>query len=234
MRFLTGLMMLAFITSCTIRDQKAASPAPVNPYATAQAYINEGEKLVQDGDLVVRSGQEFTSQFIKQFNRHDKSYSHSGIVFYENGYPYVYHIVTGDESPDGSMRRDSLSRFCNPRKNFGFAIYRYDLNGPETKTFEEEVKGWYQKKVCFDSSFNMKTDDRMYCSEMIKKSLAAATKNRIDIETTRTTPEEARFFSAHLHLDSAYLSKLDIVALDNLYLNPHCRLIKKFDFNLQP
>jgi hypothetical protein len=234
MRFLTGLIILAFITSCTIRDQKAPPLPPANPYATAQAYINEGVQLAKNGDLVVRSGQEFSSQFIKQFNRHDKTYSHSGIVFYENGYPFVYHIVTGDESPDGTMRRDSLSRFCNPRKNFGFAIYRYDLNEPETRNFQEEVKGWYKKKVRFDSSFNMKTDDRMYCSEMIKKSLAAATGNRIDIATTSTTPEEAKFFSAHLHLDSAYLSKLGIVALDNLYLNPHCRLIKKFDFNLQP
>ena len=97
-----------------------------------------------------------------------------------------------------------------------------------------QVNHWYDERVRFDSSFNMRTDDRMYCSEMIRKSLTAATAGRIALATTRPTPQEAKFYSAYLHLDSAYLSRLEITTIDNLYLNPHCRLLKRFDFNAKP
>src|SRR6476620_4928076 len=97
--------------SCTIRDKQPDSALKVDAYANAYGMIKTGEDLLQDGDLVVRSGMEFSSQFIKQFNRRDKSWSHSGIVFFENNQPFVYHMLTGDENPDQKLRNDSLITF---------------------------------------------------------------------------------------------------------------------------
>jgi hypothetical protein len=228
------LILLHF--SCTIRDKKADPVLPPQRAAYAAAYdmISEGQALVKDGDLVLRSGQEFSSQFIRQFSKHDKTYSHSGIIFFENGYPFVFHIVPGNENPDEKLRKDSLARFCNPRKNFGYAIYRYDLNAEEVSKFKASIGQWYAQGVRFDSLFNMKSDDRMYCSEMISKGLAKATGNRIRIATSQPTKNEARFFSDHLHLPLSYTSNLNIVAIDNLFLNPQCRLVRRFDFNPKP
>jgi hypothetical protein len=70
----------------------------------------------------------------------------------------------------------------------------------------------------------------MYCSEMISKALAEATHKRILIERTRPTTRETQFFSAYMNLPYSYTNKLEIVAIDDLYTNPYCRLIKKYNY----
>jgi hypothetical protein len=228
MRYLVfATIICCLFTACRIKDK---TPAVRPAFEKPLEMIAEGQALLKDGDLVLRSGQEFTSQFIRQFNRQDQSYSHSGIVWFENGYPMVFHIVPGDENPDERMRKDSLHRFANPRKNFGYAIYRYDLTANERQEFRHHVMAWYKDGVRFDSLFNLKTDDRMYCSEMIRKGLAQASNNRILLPTTRPSATEARFFAQKLHSTFEYVSSLDIVAIDNLFLNPYCRLVKRFDY----
>lgn len=224
--------MLVF--SCTIRDKSPEPPAPVNAYQPFYNQISEAELMVKEGDLVLRNGQEFSSQYIKNFSRTDKSYSHAGLVFFKNGYPYVYHIVPGEENPDEKLRADSLKAFCNPRKNFGFAVYRYAMDTAEVAKFRDAVYQWYAQGVSFDSTFNLKTDDRMYCSEMIKKGLAKATAGRISLATTRTSKTEAKLFAAYFHAPLSYTTNLELVAIDNLFLHPACRLVRKFEFNTQP
>jgi hypothetical protein len=198
----------------------------VDPYA----MINEGQALLKEGDLVVRLNGDPTSQYIRNFNRSDKRYSHAGILLFENGHPYVYHIVNGEESPNGKMRKVSLSRFCDPRKNIAFGIFRYKLAASETKSLKNLVLKWYAKGVRFDSTFNLATDDRMYCSEMIGKALAKVTDKKILIETTKLTTTEAKLFSVYAHLPFSYTSKLRIVSIDNLYKNPACYLIKEYNY----
>jgi hypothetical protein len=227
--FTAGIwIVLAFILPAHTNKTSVST----EPTAVAKAYntIEKGQSLLQEGDLVLRLNHDPASQFIKYFNRGDKSYSHSGIVLFENGYPYVYHIVNGDENPGEQIRKDSLLRFCNPRKNFGFGIYRYKIDATEIRKLKEVIHNWYQKGVRFDSTFNLETDDRMYCSEMVSKALAKATANRIKIATTQPTTIEAAALSSHIHLSMAATRKLKIIAIDNLYLNKFCTPVFRYSF----
>lgn len=223
-------MLMIILFSCTIKDKNPANTTPTDAYAPFRQKILEGNVLLRDGDLVLRSGEEISSRLIKKINRKDQTWSHSGVVLYENSYPYIYHIVTGDENPSEKIRKDSLDRFSDPRKNSGFAIYRYDMNNEELKSFRNTMVSWYKQEILFDSLFNWKTDDKMYCSEMIGKALVIATNYRIKLQTTVPTKSEAKFFARHLNVDEKYLRTLDIVTIDNLFINPNCRLIKRFDF----
>lgn len=212
--------------------KQASTPVASNNYIDPYTMVIEGQALLKEGDLVVRLNQDPTSQFIKNFNRRDKSYSHAGIVLYENGYPYIYHVVNGEENPDEKLRKDSLSRFCNPRKNIAFGIFRYEMKASEIKNLKNLIHKWYAKGVQFDPAFNLKTDDRMYCSEMIRKALARATNKRILIKTTKLTSSEAGLFSAYMHLPFTYTGKLRIVSIDNLYKHPSCYLIKEYNYKI--
>jgi hypothetical protein len=145
----------------------------------------------------------------------------------------IYHILAGAENPDARMVADSLENFSAPRQNFGFAIYRYDLDSFERKKMKELVISWYNKGTAFDSLFNFKTDDRMYCSEMITKGLERSTQNRIKIESVKPTKSEAFLAATRLPLSVKTIMNLDIIPIDNLYTNPHCRLVHRFDFNYQ-
>lgn len=209
-----------------------SSPVAPNSYIDPFAMINEGQTLLKEGDLVVRLNQDRTSGFIRNLNRHDKKYSHAGIVLYERGYPFIYHIVIDDENPDGKLRKDSLNTFCHPRKNIAFGIFRYEMAPDEIETLEKLLHVWYTKKVRFDLEFNINTDNKMYCSEMIMKALAISTGKRILIETTKLTPKEAGLFSTYLRLPFTYTSKLRVVSIDNLYTNQYCYLVKEYNYKI--
>ena len=116
----------------------------------ADRMIEEGHAFLREGDLVVRINHDPSSQFIKNFNRKDKSYSHAGIVLFKNGYPYVYHIVNGVENPGQKLRKESLTGFCNPRKNFGYGVFRYNLDSTELKKLKRIIGEWYSREVKFD------------------------------------------------------------------------------------
>jgi Permuted papain-like amidase enzyme, YaeF/YiiX, C92 family len=198
----------------------------MNPYG----MIEEGRSLLKEGDLVVRLNRDPSSRFIKYFNHKDKNFSHSGIVLFENGYPYVYHIIDGEENPDQKMRKDSLNLFCNPRKNIAYGIYRYDMSAGEIWKLKVIVHEWYARGIRFDSAFSLATDDRMYCSEMISKAVTAATGKRIFIEPVHLTVVEASFLTVHTHLPLSYTNNLPMIPIDALYINPFCHLIKKYEY----
>jgi len=224
------LMSQVFYLCISNARDRWSTPVETSNYIDPYGMINEGEALLKEGDLVVRLNQDPISQFIKNFNRSDKNYSHAGIVLCDNGYPYIYHIVNGEESPDEKLRKDSLVRFCSPRKNLAYGIFRYDLRPNEIQSLKNILHNWFQKEVRFDSTFNLASDDKMYCSEMISKALIRASQKRISIGATKLTTIEAGIFSTHLHLPFSHTSKLRIVSIDNLYKNPYCSLVKEYDY----
>lgn len=228
------LCFLICLLGCTTKGKQPENRKTVaNAYTPFYNQINEAGYLVKDGDLLVRSGTDMTSQLIRDFNRQDKTYSHSGLVFLKDGVPLVYHIVAGDENPDTKLVADSLQAFCHPRHNSGFAVYRYAMDSAERERLKSAITTWYQQGLRFDSSFNLKSDDLMYCSEMIKKGLAKATNDRIVIGTVKPTKGQAMLASSKLPLSADVITKLDVVPVDNLYLNPHCRLVGRYEFNRQ-
>ncbi len=203
-----------------------AGTRPMSSYS----MIDEGQSLLKEGDLLVRLNRDPSSGFIKYFNKKDKSYSHSGIVLFENGYPYVYHIVVGDENPGEKIKKDSLWQFCDPKRNSAFGIYRYELTTGEIKQLKDIVHGWYTAGISFDQSFNLATNDKMYCSEMVSKAVTAATHQRILFQPAPLTLAEAGLFSAYSRLPITYTTHLSIIPIDALYVNPFCHEVKKYSY----
>jgi hypothetical protein len=215
MRQLTTILLVFYFLYVSFGNATEKNPIPATRNNTIGPYamIKDGQSLLKEGDLIVRLNRDPASQFIKNFNQHDKSFSHSGIVLYENGYPYIYHIINGEDNPGNKIRRDSLSRFCDPRENMAYGIFRYDMNADEIKKTKDCIYKWYAQGIQFDLAFNLASDDRMYCSEMISKALAEATNKRILIKPTKLTSGEASLFSAYTHLPFTYTSKLKVIPL---------------------
>lgn len=221
------------LSSCNCNNNSSfpsATTTNVSAYAPAEEKIQEGVTMLREGDLVMRNGTELSSQVIREFCRTDKSYSHAGMVFFENGYPMIYHILPGDENPDEKLTRDSLLSFAGPRRNAGFAIYRYQLQPQELTELRNIVHGWYDKGVLFDSLLNLEDDDRLYCSELVYKAVQYATKGRITFNVTQATIPELHIYSKYTHVPLSEIKRNECVAMDNLYLHPSCSLIKKFTF----
>ena len=234
------ILFSAFI-AFACNDDRGSKNAKI-PATLADSLLSERWKVIntiadsiQEGDLVLRCGNDYISESLSDFSQKEKLYSHSGVAMRDNGTMYIYSNMAGDINPDEIMRRDTVYSFITPVHNVAVGIYRYDLTNTELEKLKNIIHTHYMNKLQFDMNFDLSTDDKMYCAEMIAKSVEQATEQRITFSKSLITPG----------LKEKYLKKLlekkvipsakaadqrDYLALDNLYLNPHCREVNKIIF----
>lgn len=164
--------------------------------------------LVRSGDLITRTGNDNTSETLRQFNQTDQTYSHCGIASIENDSLFVYHALGGDFNPDQKIKRDPFILFCDPYNNREIGIFRYQLAAPEMALLLSSARSFYKNGLMFDLKFDLKTDDRMYCAEFIYKSLLMASKNK-------------------LAFNISHIQDFEFIGVDDLFLQPLCVPVKR-------
>ena len=187
--------------------------------------ITTTKALLQSGMLIMRSDDDYESLTLQNFSNTEKVFSHAGLLFKEDSGYVVYHSMTGVENPKGTIRKDSYEVFVNPKQKTGFGIFKYNISEKETNKLHQIVLKNYQNKIPFDMFFNLKTDDSLYCSEMIYKGLKKATNNRVIIPNSFMINFKPKIMG--YKYNTAFLKRFEYIALDNLYLNPFCTEIKR-------
>lgn len=180
-----------------------------NPWNNA--VVDSTTRLLKTGDLVVRRGDDMTSYMLSQLNTYDKTYSHCGIVTVEDGHPYIYHSIGGEDNPDEKLRKDPAKYWCSPANNMAYAVYRYKYPDSVLLNVVHSIDSFYQQQVMFDMDFNIKTDERLYCSEMIFKALKTVLGDSLGIEP-------------HTRFGRTY------IGVDDLYQNEHTKLVCQIRF----
>lgn len=145
------------------------------PVKEPVADTREAEHLaaqVRDGDLVLRLGNDITSNMLAQLNLADKRFSHIGICFIENGTKMVYHSLGSEYGAHNFLRKDSLAVFFDLADNLsiGYAQWQ-NRDTAAAQRIRDTLEQWYQKRIPFDMDFDWTSDDKMYCSEMIAKAI---------------------------------------------------------------
>ncbi|HQU55947.1 MAG TPA: YiiX/YebB-like N1pC/P60 family cysteine hydrolase, partial [Chitinophagaceae bacterium] len=133
--------------------------------------IDEVKPLIRDGDVIFRNGNDDVSRVARSMNRKDTSFSHCGLLFRENDTVFVYHAIGGIYNPNQKLKREPIDSFCNPKENTALGVYRFSLTTNEKKKLDTVVHNYYKAGLPFDLYFNFQSDDAMYCSEFVFKSL---------------------------------------------------------------
>ncbi|HEX6849291.1 MAG TPA: YiiX/YebB-like N1pC/P60 family cysteine hydrolase [Chitinophagaceae bacterium] len=233
-----SLIIVAF--ACTDHTESARTketePLPDSLLKERWELINIAADSIQEGDLVLRCGNDNISESLSDFSQQEKLYSHSGVAIQYDGKMYVYSNMAGDINPDEIMRRDPVDSFITPIRNIAIGIYRYDMTNTELERLKNVIDTFYGNKLQFDMNFDPATDDKMYCAEMIAKSVERATANRIMIPKSQVNDKlRKKYLKMALQkkvvpsVKSADDSR-EYWAIDNLYLNPHCREVIKVVF----
>jgi Permuted papain-like amidase enzyme, YaeF/YiiX, C92 family len=201
------LFLLFFAWACQV------PPAPKkwkDPVLLSKNFrlIDSTKPLVQSGDVIFRNGDDDVSRAARSMNRKDTSFSHCGLIQIEGDTIFVYHSIGGVYNPDMHLRRDPIDSFCNPADNNAFGVYRYNLNGDQLQRLSEVVHQAYRSGLRFDLYFNYQSDDVMYCSEFVFKSLNRSADGA---------------FTKYIRLDTMPFG----VTTDDIYLNENCRLVKR-------
>ena len=200
---ITGLCAAVGCARPDITEQKGreAMAAALN-----HSIVDTAVSLLHSGYIVLRMGRGADSYLLSQFNRKSKAYSHCGIVMVENGYPFVYHSIGGEDNPDERLRRDSASFLFSPAHNSAIAIVQYDFDATALERLKDVTLGFYGLRPKFDMKFDLASDDQLYCAEFVCKAINRAMNDPNYIHTTS-------------------FMGLNFVGVDDLFMNEHCHFI---------
>ena len=186
----------------------ADSIAQVQLAARAFTQIRLLQPMIRSGDLITRTGNDFTSESLRKFNQRDQTFSHCGIASIENDSIFIYHALGGEFNPDEKLKREPLQLFGEAFNNRGIGIFRYTLQPKENAQLISTVKKWYQDGLMFDMQFDLDTNDRMYCAEFVYKALTTAAAGRFVIK-------------------KSHIKDFEFVGVDDLYLQTQCVELKR-------
>jgi hypothetical protein len=238
MRFFIPLLITLFIfQSCG----EGVTPSTTNPDGSElrekEVAVNLGKlkSAAKEGDLIVRLNDDFVSEQLRFFNEEDKSFSHSGIIITKNGVKTVCNILPGNPGTNPVVYTP-IDSFLNPETNTSCGLFRYTLPAAEMTAFVNEINAHVNRKIYFDSVINMATDDSLYCSEMIYKSMRVATRGRINFRL-HTVPEKMQptlFLFYRGRLSKEDIAKRQVIFIDNLYRIQECTELMRFRLKYFP
>ena len=170
--------------------------------------IDSVKGSIKTGDLIVRTGNDFTSESLRSLNQRDQTYSHCGIASIENDSLFVYHALGGEWNPDQRIRRDPIEVFGEPYSNRGMGVYRFALSPAETEELMVTVKKLYHMGIMFDMKFDLASNDHMYCAEFVYKSYLMGTNGKLQFNTS-------------------HIGKFAFIGVDDLFLQPLCKVQRR-------
>ena len=159
------------------------------------------------GDLVLRCGKDEISHLFSRLNTRNPTYSHCGVLNKTDSGVFVFHILSSAQHNAGDIVYEPFERFVRPEISEKWCIVQYHFDRLQRARFCNQIAFYFSKNILFDSEFNLVSDDKMYCSEMIYKAIL------------------------HSGLDSACVRSTisptgkQYIAIDNLFEHPCCQTI---------
>jgi hypothetical protein len=216
-RWPLGCLIVFIITlvSCKSDDPLNALILSKQDSVNQQKYIARAFKSIADikksihsGDLVTRTGNDFTSQSLRSLNQRNQTYSHCGIASIENDSLFIYHAVGGEWNPDEKLRRDPFELFAEPYSNKGIGVFQFLLADTTLFRLIKTAKEYYHNGLMFDMDFDLKTDDRMYCAEFVYKTFLNASNNQMTFNHSN-------------------IGQFIFIGVDDIFLHPLCKVKKE-------
>ena len=125
---------------------------------------------LKNGDLILRCGRSIESYTVILADSSSK-FSHIGIISVENNIPFVIHAVPWKKH---TIKKEKINDFINYKVASSYAIYRTNYNSAILKNVVTQANLFYKKKYTFDNEYNLKTNTKLYCTELILKAFKNA------------------------------------------------------------
>jgi hypothetical protein len=192
---------------CDDTSKQLASPKRINRELLIQQQqcIDSARAFLKNGNIVLRTGNDVISAMFAQLNKTDQTFSHCGIAFQEDSIWWVYHSIGGEDNPDAKLRRETFERFVSKDHNLGLGVCEYPITTSQIESLHQVVQSFHQQQVPFDMQFDLKSNDRFYCAEMVYKAYSTA----LHMDS---------FFNVTNHKGFVYVST------DNIFTSPNAKL----------
>ena len=139
---------------------------------TAPTSENSSKILLNDlcnGDVIFRRGRSVESYAVLLADK-NREYSHVGIIWIENREQFVIHAVPGENNEEAEyIKKEKIAGFLSKEKASKFAVYRPYLSAQTNEKAAKNALNYYNNHYTFDGQYDLNTDNKLYCTELIIK-----------------------------------------------------------------
>lgn len=153
------VFVLCFLPSLTVSDNKQGGTRETGSGVTADVLAG----ILDEGDIILRYGNGFWSPFFRNVSRHEKRFSHAGVVVMDKGTFTVVHASADEMNGEGGVSYVSLEQFLSVSSDY--AVYRVEAGKNIRLRIAENAKSYVGRP--FDPSFNLADSKRLYCTELV-------------------------------------------------------------------
>lgn len=157
----------------------------------------------ESGDLVFRYSDDFWSNLAAKMSPQDQRFSHVGILIVEHDRIEVIHADGNPIESTPSLARQPIKKWLAGSERVG--LFRIQLNKPTRNKIAEAANRLFKQKIAFDTQFDLSTDDKLYCTELVVKVVSSV------LQDSHETP--VRFNQ------QAFIDGREYIPVDSLYMN---------------
>lgn len=134
----------------------------------SKPLIIPAKDFFRDGDLIFRKGKGFFSGFFSSAGKGKTPYSHGGLIKIMGNGVFVIHTEASELTGIGSAKIEPIEVFLDNDNAFSGALFRLKDN-PEVygKKAAKVAGAFLQAHIPFDTAFDLKTEDSLYCTELV-------------------------------------------------------------------
>lgn len=123
---------------------------------------------IKEGDIILRRGYGFFSDFIAQNLNDGYDVTHAGVLYQKDNEWYVIHSLSSDVSDFDGVQEQKLSEFLDysvPQKIL--VVRTKNTTIEQGKNIVNQALGYLDKKTPFDRLGEIDNDEKLYCTELI-------------------------------------------------------------------
>ncbi len=124
------------------------------------------EAALKTGDLVLSAGGRFKSDVVRWKSESDTEFSHIGIVVRRGSMPMVVHM----SSDLDVIKCQTVSDFITTADSEALEFYRF-VEPIDTVKLTMALDSLLAMNKLFDGDFDIKDDEKYYCTELVLKTL---------------------------------------------------------------